>query len=100
MVPGGRGEVDVRAVLVGRRALAGQFGQCSPASVYCGQWRGMSQVEPNELTDEQIEAVLRQAIASVTEQACANGWEGDVMEALFPVVFPGVGDDDGEDLGL
>ncbi len=47
-----------------------------------------------------IEADFRRVMASVTEQACADGRECDVMEALFSVVFAGVGDDDGEDLGL
>jgi hypothetical protein len=57
-------------------------------------------VERDELSGEEIAAVFRRAMASVTEQACAEGREGDVLEALFPVVFKGVGDDDGEDLGL
>jgi hypothetical protein len=54
--------------------------------------------EPQD--DGQTDAVFRRVMASITEQACAEGREGDVMEALFSVVFVGVGDDDGEDLGL
>ena len=49
---------------------------------------------------EEADVVFRQVMAAITEQACAQGREGDVMEALFPVMFVGVGDDDGEDLGL
>jgi hypothetical protein len=42
--------------------------------------------------------VFRRVMAAVTEQACAEGMEGQVMAALFPVFLDGVGDDDGADL--
>ncbi len=54
----------------------------------------------HEQSQEETHAVFRRAMAAITEQACAQGREGDVLEALFPIVFVGVGDDDGEDLGL
>ena len=62
-------------------------------------WRvgyGMSAgvVEPQELG--QADEVFRRVMAAVTEQACAEGREGEVMEALFPVLLNGVGDHDGE----
>jgi hypothetical protein len=47
----------------------------------------------------QTDAVFRRVMAAVTEQACIEGREVAVMDALF-AVFVGVGDDDGEDLGL
>ncbi len=57
-------------------------------------------VEPVEPDDqEQTDVVFRRVMASVTDQACAEGREGEVMEALFAVIV-GVGDNDGEDLGL
>jgi hypothetical protein len=43
---------------------------------------------------------FRAAMSVVTEQACRDGLELDVLEALFPVVLPGIGDDDGEDRPL
>jgi hypothetical protein len=45
---------------------------------------------------DRIEADFRQVMAWVTEHACAEGREGEVMEALYDVVV-GVGDDEGED---
>jgi hypothetical protein len=36
-------------------------------------------------------------MVGLTEQACVKGLELDVLDALFPVFFPGVGPDDGED---
>jgi len=43
---------------------------------------------------------FRAAMGVITEQACREGREMDVLEALFPLCMPGIGDDDGEDLGL
>ena len=43
---------------------------------------------------------FRAAMSAITEQACRDGRELEVLEALFPVMMPGIGDDDGEDLGL
>jgi hypothetical protein len=57
-------------------------------------------IEPEGQEQGQTDMVFRHVMAAITEQACAEGREGDVMEGLFPVVFVGVGDDDGEDLGL
>ncbi len=56
--------------------------------------------EGHEQQQEETNAVFRRVMAAITEQACAQGRETDVLGALFPVVFVGVGDDDGEDLGL
>jgi hypothetical protein len=44
----------------------------------------------------QTDTVFRRVMASITEQACASGRQGDVMEALFPLFLDGVGDHDGE----
>ncbi len=57
-------------------------------------------VEPDDRTEEETATVFRQVMASITEQACATGREGDVMAALFPLFLDNVGDNDGEDLGL
>jgi hypothetical protein len=59
----------------------------------------MGMTGPEELSADEIAAPFRRAMAAVTELACAEGREGEVMEALFAVIV-GVGDDDGEDLGL
>ena len=40
---------------------------------------------------------FRAAMSVITEQACRDGLELDVLEALFPVLMPGIGDDDGAD---
>ncbi len=53
--------------------------------------------KPKVIGRDSIEVEFRQVMASVIQQTCAKGLEVDVMEALFPVFFPGVGDDDGED---
>jgi hypothetical protein len=53
-------------------------------------------VEPDD--QSQPDAVFQRVMAAVAERACAEGREGDVMEALFPVFLGGV--HDGEDLGL
>jgi hypothetical protein len=43
---------------------------------------------------DDIEADFRRVMASVVEQACAEGLELDVMEAVAPVLVPGMGADD------
>jgi hypothetical protein len=53
-------------------------------------------VEPSD--QSATNTVFRRVMVAVTEQACAEGRQGEVMEALFPVFLHGVGDHDGEDL--
>jgi len=43
---------------------------------------------------------FRAAMSVITEQACTEGLELDVLEALFPVLMPGIGPNDGEDHSL
>ncbi len=50
--------------------------------------------------DRELVRDFRAAMSVITEQACRDGKELDVLEALFPVMLPGIGEDDGADLGL
>ena len=59
----------------------------------------MSKVVASNGVDE-LAQDFRAAMTVITEQACREGRELDVLEALFPLFLPGVGDNDGEDRPL
>jgi hypothetical protein len=48
----------------------------------------------SETTAGEAAELFRRTMVSITDQAQAEGREGEVMEALFPLFLGGVGDDD------
>jgi hypothetical protein len=54
-------------------------------------------VNKRETTEADAVELFRRTMASVTDQAAAEGREGEVLEALFPLFLGGVGDHDGEE---
>jgi hypothetical protein len=90
VVSGGRGEAELSAVYDGRRPLAREP---SGPGVYCGRWS--VRIERRRVVGrDEIETEFRRVMPSVIEQACAKGIELDVMEAVAPLLVPGIGDDD------
>ena len=52
----------------------------------------MSSVATADAADREIVRDFRAAMSVITEQACRDGKEMEVLEALFPVMMPGIGD--------
>ena len=98
---GGWDEIGLPALYDSRCTFAGQLSESGPANVHHGQRKyGVNAGSIDRAGPGDLEQDFRAAISVLTEHACREGLELDVLEALFPLFMPGIGDDDGEDRPL